>query len=135
MNKNLMNCRVGDHMQAEGMMMYDTLRDVEGKVVMKMLGFQPYEDPAFEVEQYVGHGKIQILRDGTVDAEVKRRTRIRSKLIHRTTHGRASLTADGAIQLTLKFWMDKEENIHVGMKRECNVLLRAIKDHENKNNN
>lgn len=125
---NIKNSLVGDHQQAEGVMMYDIERNDDGKVVAKMLGFVPYEDEMIDVMPYVGNGKVQVMRDGTVDVTVKKRPASQSVCIKRTDHGRVSLTADGAVQMTLKFFVSKESDIYGGMRRESIALLRAVRE-------
>lgn len=130
MEVNILMSKVGDHQQVEGTMMYDTLRDDECRPVVRMLGFQPDEDMLVEMQSFSGTGSVKVRSDGSVDVVMKKRVRSQAELIRKTNHGRASYTADGAIQLTLKFFVDSESDIYDGMRRESAVLLRAIRDYE-----
>lgn len=126
--------RVGDHQQAEGTMMYDTQRDDNGVPVVRMLGFEPYEDVPMEVQSFSGSGKVQVRADGSVDVTVKKRVRHKVKVIKRTGHGRLVHTHSGKIcmwvEVDAEQYMREGKSMWYTMMRESKELVDAMAGYE-----
>lgn len=126
--------RVGDHQQAEGTMMYDTQRDDNGVPVVRMLGFEPYEDVPMEVQSFSGSGRVQVRRDGGVDVTVRKRVRHKVKVIKRTGHGRLIHTHSGKLCLRIEVdarqFMREDKSVWYAMMRESKELVNAMAEYE-----
>ena len=96
-----------EHIQLAGQGIYD-----DGKYFR----FEPEDRDFGVVKPFKGNGSIQLLSDGTLDVVRTIRKKSLSILIKKLPHGRLSKTFDGAIQLTIKVFLNEKTKI-------CNVLL------------
>lgn len=74
------------------------------------------------------HGVGQQLSDGSFDFIPYRKQRAQSKLILKVAHGRASVTKDQAIQLTLKVFSHEGINVTEALMREAIEAINAIRE-------
>lgn len=86
--------------------------------------FSPFVAPAVGVKSFRKNGVAEQADDGTFGFVAVPRKHTQSTLIKKLPHGRLSLTADGAIQLTLKFPVT-EPRIAAQMARESDEAVKA----------
>ena len=96
-----------EHFQLAGQGIYD-----DGKYFR----FEPEDSDFGVVKPFKGNGSIQMLSDGTLDVVRTIRKKSLSTLIKKLPHGRLSKTMDGAIQLTIKVFLNEKAKV-------CNVLI------------
>ena len=96
-----------EHIQLTGQGIFD-----DGKYFR----FEPEDSDFGVVKPFKGNGSIQMLSDGTLDVVRTIRKRSLSTLIKKLPHGRLSKTMDGAIQLTIKVFLNEKAKV-------CNVLI------------
>ena len=113
-----------EHIQLAGQGIYD-----DGKYFR----FEP-EDSGFGVVMpFKGNGSIQLLSDGTLDVVRTIRKRSLSTLIKKLPHGRLSKTMDGAIQLTIKVFLNEKVKIGNVLLAETAQALNAYDVYETVN--
>ena len=96
-----------EHIQLAGQGFYD-----DGKYFR----FEPEDRDFGVVKPFKGNGSIQLLSDGNLDVVRTIRKKSLSTLIKKLPHGRLSKTFDGAIQLTIKVFLNEKVKIN-------NILL------------
>ena len=109
------------HVQMVGMAYYDDGR---------YLTFCPDDPVPGSVPRFRMLGIAQQMSDGTFDFVPSPRRRAQSKLIWKLPHGRASVTKDGAIQLTLKVYRTECINISEAISSESYEAALAIRDYQ-----
>lgn len=92
--------------------------------------FCPDSPAPDQVVKFRTTGVAQQMSDGTFDFIAKKRSRAHSTLIKKLAHGRASVTRDGAIQLTLKVWADEDLEIADTIHREAALAADAIRNYQ-----
>ena len=113
-----------EHFQLAGQGIYD-----DGKYFR----FEP-EDSAFGVvKPFKGNGSIQLLSDVALDVFLTIRKRSLSTLIKKLPHGRLSKTFDGAIQLTIKVFLNEKVKIGNVLLAETAQALNAYDVYETVN--
>lgn len=105
------------HTQLCGMASYD-----ESKYFL----FSPNEPVAGKLPRFRCQGIAQQMTDGTFDFVAKPKLRAQSQLIKKLAHGRVSKTKDGAIQLTLKVYLDEGEHIPDTLCKEADIAAEAV---------
>ena len=85
------------------------------------------------VKPFKGNGSIQLLSDGTLDVVRTIRKRSLSTLIKKLPHGRLSKTFDGAIQLTIKVFLNEKAKISNILLLETAQASSAYADYEKAN--
>ena len=99
----------------------------------KYFRFEP-EDSGFGVVMpFKGNGSIQLLSDGTLDVVRTIRRKPLSTLIKKLPHGRLSKTMDGAIQLTIKVFLNEKTKINNILLAETAQASSAYADYEKAN--
>ena len=119
-NQKINGC---DHIQLGGMAYYD-----EKKYFM----FTPNEPVAGQMASFRRRGIAQQMSDGTFDFVAKPKLPVGSILIMKTAHGRASLTKDGGVQLTLKVSCNENVNISETIRKEALVCSEGIRNFMNR---
>lgn len=76
------------------------------------------------------YGVGQQLSDGSFDFIPYPKQKSQSKLIHKLAHGRASVTKDQAIQLTLKVFSHEQINVTEALLRETIEAINAIREYQ-----
>ena len=112
------------HIQLTGQGIYD-----DGKYFR----FEPEDSDFGVVKPFKGNGSIQLLSDGTLDVVRTIRKRSLSTLIKKLPHGRLSKTMDGAIQLTIKVFLNEEVRISNVLLAETAQALSAYDIYETAN--
>ncbi len=107
------------HMQKAGVAMYDN-----GNSFL----FMPENPVEGCIRPYRRAGVAQLLGDGSFDFVSQPRQRAQSELIRKLPHGRVSHTKDGAVQLTIKVYLDEETNIPGTLFREAFGGTVAVSD-------
>lgn len=110
-----------NHVQMGGMAFFDA---------PNYFMFSPDEPVPGSVMRFRVTGIAQQMTDGTFDFVAKPRERPKSTLILKLAHGRASVTKDGAIQLTLKVFKHEQINISDAMSRESFEAIEAIRNYQ-----
>ena len=113
-----------EHFQLAGQGIYD-----DGKYFR----FEPEDSDFGMVKPFKGNGSIQLLSDGTLDVVRTIRKRSLSTLIKKLTHGRLSKTFDGAIQLTIKVFLNEKTKINNILLAETAQASSAYADYEKAN--
>ena len=113
-----------EHIQLAGQGIYD-----EGKYFR----FEPEDSDFGVVKPFKGNGSIQLLSDGTLDVVRIIRKRSLSTLIKKLPHGRLSKTFDGAIQLTIKVFLNEKTKINNILLAETAQASSAYADYEKAN--
>ena len=113
-----------EHFQLAGQGIYD-----DGKYFR----FEPEDCDFGVVKPFKGNGSIQLLSDGTLDVVRTIRKRSLSTLIKKLPHGRLSKTFDGAIQLTIKVFLNEKAKISNIMLAETVLASSAYADYEKAN--
>ena len=113
-----------EHFQLAGQGVYD-----DGKYFR----FEPEESDFGVVKPFKGNGSIQLLSDGTLDVVRTIRKRSLSTLIKKLPHGRLSKTFDGAIQLTIKVFLNEKVKIGNVLLAETAQALNAYDVYETVN--
>ena len=113
-----------EHFQLAGQGIYD-----EGKYFR----FEPEDSDFGVVKPFKGNGSIQLLSDGTLDVVRIIRKRSLSTLIKKLPHGRLSKTFDGAIQLTIKVFLNEKTKINNILLAETAQASSAYADYEKAN--
>ena len=85
------------------------------------------------MKPFKGNGSIQLLSDGTLDVVRTIRKRSLSTLIKKLPHGRLSKTMDGAIQLTIKVFLNEKVKIGNVLLAETAQALNAYDVYETVN--
>lgn len=121
---------INAHVQMGGQAYYDAHSEVQsdGSRRRHYFMFTPDDPRMDQVARFRGLGVAQQMPDGTFDFVYKPKQHPRSKLIKKLAHGRASLTLDGAIQLTLKVFCNEGINISEAIDREAKEAVEAIRD-------
>lgn len=120
------------HAQLGGQAFYDrtSIISAEIKENTTLFMFCPDNPAPDQVIRFRVAGMAQQMSDGTFDFVAKKRIRARSTLIKKLAHGRASVTRDGAIQLTLKVWPEEGLAIADTIHREAAQAADAIRDYQ-----
>ena len=113
-----------EHFQLAGQGIYD-----DGKYFR----FEPEDSDFGVVKPFKGNGSIQLLSDGTLDVVRTIRKRSLSTLIKKLPHGRLSKTMDGAIQLTMKVFLNEKVKISNILLAETAQASSAYADYEKAN--
>ena len=113
-----------EHFQLAGQGIYD-----DGKYFR----FEPEDRDFGVVKPFKGNGSIQLLSDGTLDVVRTIRKRSLSTLIKKLPHGRLSKTFDGAIQLTIKVFLNEKAKINNILLAETAQASSAYADYEKAN--
>ena len=113
-----------EHFQLAGQGIYD-----DGKYFR----FEPEDCDFGMVKPFKGNGSIQLLSDGTLDVVRTIRKKSLSTLIKKLPHGRLSKTFDGAIQLTIKVFLNEKAKISNIMLAETVQASSAYADYEKAN--
>ena len=113
-----------EHIQLAGQGIYD-----DGKYFR----FEPEDSDFGVVKPFKGNGSIQLLSDGTLDVDRTIRKRSLSTLIKKLPHGRLSKTFDGAIQLTIKVFLNEKVKIGNVLLAETAQALNAYDVYETVN--
>ena len=113
-----------EHIQLTGQGIFD-----DGKYFR----FEPEDSDFGVVKPFKGNGSIQILSDGTLDVVRTIRKRSLSTLIKKLPHGRLSKTMDGAIQLTIKVFLNEKVRISNVLLAETAQALSAYDIYETAN--
>ena len=113
-----------EHFQLAGQGIYD-----DGKYFR----FEPEDSDFGVVKPFKGNGSIQLLSDGTLDVVRTIRKRSLSTLIKKLPHGRLSKTMDGAIQLTIKVFLNEKTKINNILLTETAQASSAYADYEKAN--
>ena len=113
-----------EHFQLAGQGIYD-----DGKYFR----FEPEDSDFGVVKPFKGNGSIQLLSDGTLDVVRTIRKRSLSTLIKKLPHGRLSKTFDGAIQLTIKVFLNEKTKINNILLAETAQASSAYADYEKAN--
>ena len=113
-----------EHIQLAGQGFYD-----DGKYFR----FEPEDSDFGVVKPFKGNGSIQLLSDGTLDVVRTIRKRSLSTLIKKLPHGRLSKTMDGAIQLTIKVFLNEKVKIGNVLLAETAQALNAYDVYETVN--
>ena len=113
-----------EHIQLTGQGIYD-----DGKYFR----FEPEDSDFGMVKPFKGNGSIQLLSDGTLDVVRTIRKRSLSTLIKKLPHGRLSKTFDGAIQLTIKVFLNEKAKINNILLAETAQASSAYADYEKAN--
>ena len=113
-----------EHIQLAGQGIYD-----DGKYFR----FEPEDSDFGVVKPFKGNGSIQLLSDGTLDVVRTIRKRSLSTLIKKLPHGRLSKTFDGAIQLTIKVFLNEKTKINNILLAETAQASSAYADYEKAN--
>ena len=113
-----------EHIQLAGQGIYD-----DGKYFR----FEPEDCDFGMVKPFKGNGSIQLLSDGTLDVVRTIRKRSLSTLIKKLPHGRLSKTMDGAIQLTIKVFLNEKTKINNILLAETAQASSAYADYEKAN--
>ena len=113
-----------EHFQLAGQGIYD-----DGKYFR----FEPEDSDFGVVKPFKGNGSIQLLSDGTLDVVRTIRKRSLSTLIKKLPHGRLSKTMDGAIQLTIKVFLNEKTKINNILLAETAQASSAYADYEKAN--
>ena len=99
----------------------------------KYFRFEPEDSDFGVVKPFKGNGSIQILSDGTLDVVRTIRRKPLSTLIKKLPHGRLSKTMDGAIQLTIKVFLNEKVRISNVLLAETAQALSAYDIYETAN--
>ena len=110
-----------EHIQLTGQGIFD-----DGKYFR----FEPEDSDFGVVKPFKGNGSIQMLSDGTLDVVRTIRKRSLSTLIKKLPHGRLSKTMDGAIQLTIKVFLNEKVKIGNVLVTEAAQALAAYAEYE-----
>ena len=110
-----------EHIQLAGQGFYD-----DGKYFR----FEPEDSDFGVVKPFKGNGSIQLLSDGTLDVVRTIRKKSLSTLIKKLPHGRLSKTFDGAIQLTIKVFLNEKVKINNILLAETAQASSAYADYE-----
>ena len=113
-----------EHIQLAGQGFYD-----DGKYFR----FEPDDRDFGVVKPFKGNGSIQLLSDGTLDVVRTIRRKPLSTLIKKLPHGRLSKTMDGAIQLTIKVFLNEKVKINNILLAETAQASSAYADYEKAN--
>ena len=113
-----------EHFQLAGQGIYD-----DGKYFR----FEPEDSDFGMVKPFKGNGSIQLLSDGTLDVVRTIRKKSLSTLIKKLPHGRLSKTFDGAIQLTIKVFLNEKAKINNVLLTETAQASSAYADYEKAN--
>ena len=113
-----------EHIQLAGQGFYD-----DGKYFR----FEPEDSDFGVVKPFKGNGSIQLLSDGTLDVVRIIRKKSLSTLIKKLPHGRLSKTFDGAIQLTIKVFLNEKAKISNILLAETAQASSAYADYEKAN--
>ena len=113
-----------EHIQLTGQGIFD-----DGKYFR----FEPEDSDFGVVKPFKGNGSIQLLSDGTLDVVRTIRKRSLSTLIKKLPHGRLSKTFDGAIQLTIKVFLNEKTKINNILLAETAQASSAYADYEKAN--
>ena len=113
-----------EHIQLAGQVFYD-----DGKYFR----FEPEDSDFGVVKPFKGNGSIQLLSDGTLDVVRTIRKKSLSTLIKKLPHGRLSKTFDGAIQLTIKVFLNEKAKINNVLLTETAQASSAYADYEKAN--
>ena len=113
-----------EHFQLAGQGIYD-----DGKYFR----FEPEDCDFGMVKPFKGNGSIQLLSDGTLDVVRTIRKKSLSTLIKKLPHGRLSKTFDGAIQLTIKVFLNEKSKINNILLAETAQASSAYADYEKAN--
>ena len=113
-----------EHIQLAGQGIYD-----DGKYFR----FEPEDSDFGVVKPFKGNGSIQLLSDGTLDVVRTIRKKSLSTLIKKLPHGRLSKTFDGAIQLTIKVFLNEKTKINNILLTETAQASSAYADYEKAN--
>ena len=113
-----------EHFQLSGQGIYD-----DGKYFR----FEPEDSDFGVVKPFKGNGSIQLLSDGTLDVVRTIRRKPLSTLIKKLPHGRLSKTMDGAIQLTIKVFLNEKVRISNVLLAETAQALSAYDIYETAN--
>ena len=113
-----------EHIQLTGQGIFD-----DGKYFR----FEPEDSDFGVVKPFKGNGSIQMLSDGTLDVVRTIRKRSLSTLIKKLPHGRLSKTMDGAIQLTIKVFLNEKTKINNILLAETAQASSAYADYEKAN--
>ena len=113
-----------EHFQLAGQGIYD-----DGKYFR----FEPEDSDFGVVKPFKGNGSIQLLSDGTLDVVRTIRKKSLSTLIKKLPHGRLSKTFDGAIQLTIKVFLNEKAKINNILLAETAQASSAYADYEKAN--
>ena len=113
-----------EHFQLAGQGIYD-----DGKYFR----FEPEDTDFGVVKPFKGNGSIQLLSDGTLDVVRTIRKKSLSTLIKKLPHGRLSKTFDGAIQLTIKVFLNEKTKINNILLAETAQASSAYADYEKAN--
>ena len=113
-----------EHFQLAGQGIYD-----DGKYFR----FEPEDCDFGMVKPFKGNGSIQLLSDGTLDVVRTIRKKSLSTLIKKLPHGRLSKTIDGAIQLTIKVFLNEKAKINNILLAETVQASSAYADYEKAN--
>ena len=113
-----------EHIQLAGQGFYD-----DGKYFR----FEPEDCDFGMVKPFKGNGSIQLLSDGTLDVVRTIRKKSLSTLIKKLPHGRLSKTIDGAIQLTIKVFLNEKAKINNILLTETAQASSAYADYEKAN--
>ena len=113
-----------EHIQLTGQGIFD-----DGKYFR----FEPEDSDFGVVKPFKGNGSIQILSDGTLDVVRTIRRKPLSTLIKKLPHGRLSKTFDGAIQLTIKVFLNEKTKINNILLAETAQASSAYADYEKAN--
>ena len=113
-----------EHFQLSGQGIYD-----DGKYFR----FEPEDSDFGMVKPFKGNGSIQLLSDGTLDVVRTIRKKSLSTLIKKLPHGRLSKTFDGAIQLTIKVFLNEKAKISNILLAETAQASSAYADYEKAN--
>ena len=124
-NKSIKSSKAAkEHFQLAGQGIYD-----DGKYFR----FEPEDCDFGMVKPFKGNGSIQLLSDGTLDVVRTIRKRSLSTLIKKLPHGRLSKTFDGAIQLTIKVFLNEKVKIGNVLLAETAQALNAYDVYETVN--
>ena len=113
-----------EHIQLTGQGIFD-----DGKYFR----FEPEDSDFGVVKPFKGNGSIQMLSDGTLDVVRTIRKKSLSTLIKKLPHGRLSKTMDGAIQLTIKIFLNEKVKIGNVLVAEAAQALAAYAEYETAN--
>ena len=113
-----------EHIQLTGQGIFD-----DGKYFR----FEPEDSDFGVVKPFKGNGSIQLLSDGTLDVVRTIRRKPLSTLIKKLPHGRLSKTMDGAIQLTIKVFLNEKTKINNILLAETAQASSAYADYEKAN--
>lgn len=107
--------------KVEGMSFND-----EGKV----FSFAPDDPVMGRVEKFVCYGMGQRLSDGSFEFVARPRVKTKSNLVKRFTHGRLSITADDALQLTLKVFNNEGNDPFGILSDEIKGVQKFLKNRD-----